>query len=46
MEKKGEAKKLFLSLFIAMILCVGLISISYAASFANEFDKSSEVILK
>jgi hypothetical protein len=32
MEKKGEAKRLFLSLFIAIMLCVGLISISYAAS--------------
>jgi len=32
MEKKGESKRLFLSLFIAIILCVGMISFSYASS--------------
>ena len=31
-EKKGELKRLFLSLFMAMILCFALISVSYAAS--------------
>ncbi|MBW2981341.1 hypothetical protein KY343_00545 [Candidatus Woesearchaeota archaeon] len=32
MKKKGESKRLFLSLFIAIILCVGMISFSYASS--------------
>ncbi|MBW2981342.1 hypothetical protein KY343_00550 [Candidatus Woesearchaeota archaeon] len=31
-KKKGESKRLFLSLFIAIILCVGTISFSYASS--------------
>ncbi len=43
MKKKGEAKKLFLSLFITTILCLSLISISYAAS--SGADSSSDSFL-
>ncbi|MBW2981830.1 right-handed parallel beta-helix repeat-containing protein [Candidatus Woesearchaeota archaeon] len=44
MEKKGESRRLFLSLFIAIILCIGMISFSYASSAGSAGGSDSVLI--
>ena len=43
MEKKGESRRVILSLFIVAILCLGLISVSYASTQGSGASGSSSL---